>query len=108
MDIKVQLDPEPERQLLHRSDHWPFMQAGIPATGFVFGYRPGSDSEQRYRHWYQVQYHRPQDDLTQPIDWTAAGKFNRFFYALVQTVANAEAPPQWKPGSALAPHAEVK
>ena len=108
LDIAVQLDPEPERQLLRRSDHWPFIQAGIPATGFVFGYRPGTDAERRYRHWYQVQYHRPQDDLTQPMDWAAAGKFNRFFYALVETVANADAPPRWKPGSALAPRAKGK
>ncbi|MFA6230883.1 MAG: M28 family peptidase [Rhodanobacter sp.] len=105
LGIKVQLDPEPERNLLRRADHWPFMQAGIPATGFVFGYRPGSDAEQRYRHWYQVQYHRPQDDLTQPMDWAAAGKFNRFFYGLVAAVANGDAPPRWKPGSPLAPAA---
>jgi Zn-dependent M28 family amino/carboxypeptidase len=103
LGIEVQLDPEPQRQLLRRSDHWPFIQAGIPATGFVFGYRPGSESEQRYRHWYQVQYHRPQDDLSQPMDWTAAGKFNRFFYALVANVANGDAPPKWQPGSPLAP-----
>ena len=98
LGIKLQLDPEPERNLLRRSDHWPFMQAGIPATGFVFGYRPGTDAERRYRHWYQVQYHRPQDDPTQPMDWTAAGKFNRFFYALVETVADGDAAPRWKAG----------
>ena len=105
MDIQVQLDPEPERNLLRRSDHWPFVQAGIPATGFVFGYRPGTDSEESYRHWYQVQYHRPQDDLTQPMDWTAAGKFNRFFYALVAAVADGDAAPQWRAVSPLAPQA---
>lgn len=105
LGIKVQLDPEPERNLLRRADHWPFMQEGIPATGFVFGYRPGTDSEQRYRHWYQVQYHRPQDDLSQPMDWTAAGKFNRFFYGLVAVVANGDSAPRWKPGSSLAPAA---
>jgi len=103
LGIQVQLDPEPERNLLRRADHWPFIEAGIPATDFVFGYRPGTGSEQRYRHWYQVQYHRPQDDLTQPMDWTAAGKFNRFFYALVAAAADADAPPRWKAGSPLAP-----
>ena len=103
MDIQVQLDPEPERGLLRRSDHWPFIQGGIPATGFVFGYRPGTDSEKRYRHWYDVQYHRPQDDLTQPMDWKAAGKFNRFFYALVAAVADGDEAPQWKAGSPLGP-----
>ena len=79
------------------------MQAGIPATGFVFGYAPGSDAEKRYRHWYQVQYHRPQDDLGQPMDWTAAGRFNRFFYDLVGTVGDADCAPHWKQGSPLAP-----
>jgi len=108
MDIQVQRDPEPERNLLRRSDHWPFIQAGIPATGFVFGYRPGTESEKRYRHWYEVQYHRPQDDLNQPMDWTAAGKFNRFFYTLVATVADGDKPPQWKAGSSLAPRATDK
>lgn len=103
LGIEVQLDPEPQRQLLRRSDHWPFIEAGIPATGFVFGYRQGGESEQRYRRWYQVQYHRPQDDLSQPMDWTAAGKFNRFFYALVAQVADGGKPPQWKAGSLLAP-----
>ena len=103
LGIDVQIDPEPERNLLRRADNWPFIEAGIPATGFVFGYRPGSDSEQRYRHWYQVQYHRPQDDLTQPMNWKAATKFNRFFYDLVSAVANADAPPGWEAGSTLAP-----
>ena len=32
MNIAVQHDPEPARNLLRRSDQWPFLQAGIPAT----------------------------------------------------------------------------
>lgn len=31
LGIAVQEDPEPERNLLRRSDNWPFMRAGIPA-----------------------------------------------------------------------------
>lgn len=101
-DVAVQQDPdpEPERNLLRRADHWPFIQAGIPATGFVFGYRPGTDSERRYRAWYETRYHKPQDDIGQPMDWTAAADFNRFFYALVDDVADADAAPAWRPGSA--------
>ncbi|HZU51820.1 MAG TPA: M28 family peptidase [Sphingomicrobium sp.] len=72
LDIAVQKDPEPERNLLQRSDQWPFLQAGIPATAFVFGYRPGSASERIYRQWYRTGYHKPQDDLQQPMDWRAA------------------------------------
>jgi hypothetical protein len=103
MGIRIQPDPEPERNLLQRADHWPFMQAGIPGTGFIFGYEPGTDAERRYREWYQVRYHRPQDDLTQPMDFEAAGKFNRFFYKLAESVADADRKPAWIAGSKLAP-----
>jgi len=95
MAIRIQPDPEPERSLLTRADHWPFMQAGIPGTGFIFGYVPGTEAERRYREWYQVRYHRPQDDLTQPMDFEAAGKFNRFFYKLAESVADADDKPAW-------------
>jgi len=104
LGIEVQRDPEPERNLLQRSDQWPFMQAGIPATAFVFGYRPGSRSEQIYRQWYRTGYHKPQDDLKQPMDFKAAADFNRFFYALVERVANEPRVPSWMPGSKLKPH----
>jgi Zn-dependent M28 family amino/carboxypeptidase len=103
LGIAVQKDPEPERNLLQRSDQWPFLQAGIPATAFVFGYQPGSRSEQIYRQWYRTGYHKPQDDLKQPLDWNTAADFNRFFYELVARVADQGAAPNWKPGSTLRP-----
>jgi hypothetical protein len=101
LGITVQRDPEPERGLLQRTDHWPFLQAGIPATNFVFGYRPGTESERIYRQWYREGYHTPKDDLQQRIDWKAAADFNRFYYALVARVAGQDAAPAWKAGSPL-------
>ena len=88
MAIEIRTDREPERSLIRRADQWPFLQAGIPAISFIFGYDPGTDEERRYREWYQVRYHRPQDDLTQPINFEAAATFNRFFYKLVEAVAD--------------------
>ncbi len=35
-DVKINLNPEGMEKYLERSDHWPFMQAGVPAT-FIFG-----------------------------------------------------------------------
>ena len=101
LGIAVQHDPEPERGLLQRTDHWPFLQAGIPATNFVFGYRPGTESERIYRRWYREGYHTPKDDLQQKIDWKAAADFNRFYYALVARVAGQDAAPAWKARSPL-------
>ena len=103
LGITVQNDPEPERNLLMRSDHWTFLRAGIPAINFVFGFKPGSESERIYRQWYREGYHTPQDDTNQNIDWQAAGLFNRFYYGLVERVAGQETTPGWKPGSKLRP-----
>ena len=102
MGIRIQADPEPERNLLRRSDHYSFMQIGVPSTGFIFGYEKGSPEEAVYRRWYAERYHSPADDLNQPWDPEAAAKFNDFFNKLVVELANASERPQWKPGSAYA------
>ena len=101
MGIELRPDAEPERNLLRRADHYPFLRAGVPAIGFIFGYDAGSDSERRYREWYQGRYHRPQDDLTQPIDFAAATKFNQFFYNLTQAVADLPQRPSFQSGSSF-------
>lgn len=102
MGIRIQPDPEPERNLLRRSDHYSFMQIGVPAVGFIFGYDKGSPDEAVYREWYAKRYHSPLDDLNQPWVPEAAAKFNDFFNKLVETLANANRRPAWKAGSAFA------
>ncbi len=102
MDIKIQEDPEPERNLLRRSDHFSFMQVGVPAVNFVFGYEKGSAAERTYRGWYAERYHSPADDLQQPWVPEAAAKFNAFYAALVKEVANAPERPHWSEGSQFA------
>jgi Zn-dependent M28 family amino/carboxypeptidase len=99
MGIEIREDREPERQLLRRADQYPFLRIHVPAISFIFGYDPGTDAEKRYREWYEVRYHRPQDDLTQPMDFMAAGKFNVFFYRLVESIANTAARPSILPDS---------
>jgi Zn-dependent M28 family amino/carboxypeptidase len=99
MDIRIQPDPEPLRNLLQRSDNWNFIQSGIPAISFIFGFEKGSTEEGVYRRWYADRYHTPLDDLEQPWDPAAAAKFNTFFGKL----ANAPERPRWKQGSAIAP-----
>lgn len=103
MGIEIRPDLEPERNLNQRTDHFPFLRMGVPATNFVFGFDPGTEAERRYREWYQVRYHRPQDDMSQPIDWGAARDMNTFFYRLVEDVAQDNVRPGFLPGSAWAP-----
>jgi hypothetical protein len=74
----------------------------VPATGFIFGYVPGTPDEAAYREWYARRYHTPLDDLEQPWVPEAAARFNNFFNRLVDTLADSPTRPQWKPGSAFA------
>ncbi len=97
MGVDVRADLEPERGMIGRTDASPFLKSGIPGVSFMFGYDPGSEAEGRYRLWYRTRYHKPADDITQPIDFKAASDFNRFFYALTQRVADAVDPPRLAP-----------
>jgi hypothetical protein len=103
MGIRIQDDDEPSRGLFRRSDQYNFIRQGIPGVAFIFGYEKGSPEEAVYRKWYAERYHRPSDDINQPIDFAAAAKFNLFFSRLVDSVANADRKPAWKPGSQYAP-----
>jgi hypothetical protein len=102
LHIQIRADAEPERNLLRRADQYPFLTMHVPAISFIFGYDPDTDAEKRYREWYQIRYHRPQDDLTQPMDFAAAAKFNTFFYRLVETIADAPVRPAIYPASPFA------
>lgn len=103
MGIELRRDMEPERNLNQRTDHFPFLRIGVPALNFVFAFDPGSDAEVKYREWYQSRYHRPQDDMGQPMDWDAARDMNLFFYRLTEDVADDPVRPGFVAGSPWAP-----
>ena len=102
--IEIRPDLEPERSLFRRADNYNFVRIGVPIASFIFGYDKGSPEEITYRDWYARRYHKPQDDIHTPIDWNAAGRFNRFYTALALAIANAPTRPRWLPSSAYSPH----
>jgi hypothetical protein len=65
----------------------------------AFGTVRGSPEEEALRKWNAERYHAPSDDLNQPVDKEAAGKFNDLVARLMERVANADARPSWKPNS---------
>ncbi len=105
MGIEVRPDREPDRNLLQRTDHWPFMQRGVPAVSFLFGFDYDTDAHAKYKDWYENRYHAPQDDMSTPIDFGAQAKFHRFYFALTEAVANAETKPAWLENSRYRPKA---
>ena len=103
MKIEIRPDHETDRGLMQRADHWSFLQAGVPATSFLFAYDKNTEAERRFREWYNIRYHRPQDDMSQPIDFQAAAKFNQFFYRLTEAVSDLPVRPSFLPASSLKP-----
>ena len=99
MGITPRPDLEPVRGMITRTDASPFLGIGVPAIAFMFGYDPGSPEEARFRTWYRTRYHKPQDDIGQPIDFAAALAFNRFFDALTAHVADAPQRPAMVPAA---------
>jgi Zn-dependent M28 family amino/carboxypeptidase len=93
--VQVQIDQEPAENRFIRSDQYSFIRRGIPSLAFKFGYQPGSPDETTRKNWVRDRYHKPSDDLTQPVDTAAAAKFDRIILRLMETVANDPARPQW-------------
>jgi len=97
--LKVQADPEPDRNVFIRSDQYSFIRQGVPSLFFGFGYEPGSPEEKLHRDWRKNRYHAPSDDLAQPVNKVAAAQFSYLLMALTERVTNAPVPPTWKADS---------
>jgi Zn-dependent M28 family amino/carboxypeptidase len=97
--VEVVPDRFPDRNAFIRSDQYSFIRQGIPALAFSFGAAPGSPEEKMRKDWLTNRYHAPSDDVDQPVDLAAAGKFNQIILTLVERVADDQARPAWKPTS---------
>ncbi len=97
--IEIATDPEPDRNSFIRTDQYSFVQAGIPALAMKFGWTAGSPEYKTWRAWLAERYHSTQDNLTQPIDLSAAAQFNSFFGDLATHVADDPTRPHYLPNS---------
>jgi Zn-dependent M28 family amino/carboxypeptidase len=94
--VAVQPDPEPLRNSFIRSDQYSFIRQGIPAVAMGVGFKPGSPEAAVAKKWLTERYHAPSDDLNQPVDLAAAGKFEDIVQGLTVLVANNPQRPDWK------------
>jgi len=99
LDVEVQDDPEPQRNVFIRSDQYSFIRRGVPSLMLAFGNRKGSKEAEIAKQWLTNRYHAPSDDLNQPVDRKAAGQYNRLMMTLAEAVANNPERPKWKADS---------
>jgi len=93
--VQVQADPQPLRNSFIRSDQYSFIRQGIPSVAMKIGFTLGSPEEVAEKKWLTERYHAPSDDLNQPVDLLAAGKFEDVVQALTIEVADHPQRPLW-------------
>lgn len=91
------------RGAFFRSDHFPFVRAGVPAlsieAGSDFTGRPSGWAEAQRREYTATRYHQPQDELLPWFSMDGALQQLRVVLRVAVTVANTPAHPSWNPGS---------
>lgn len=96
-------DAEPEKGFYYRSDHFNFAKQGVPALdpdeGIEYLGKP-ADFGPRVRNDYtEHDYHQPSDVVKPTWDLSGAREDLKIFFAVGYRVANADAFPEWRPGS---------
>jgi len=94
--IALSGDPMPEEGLFTRSDHYRFVEQGVPSVFLMTGFQNGG--EKGFKDFLATHYHKPSDDLSLPIDYVAAAKFALVNYEIARELADAKDRPVWKTG----------
>ncbi len=103
MGREVLPDPEPEKGFFYRSDHFEFAKEGVPALyvdeGTRFVGKPEGYGDEKRDEYTSRDYHKPSDEVKP--DWDLAGAVDdfRLLFLVGNAVAEADAWPEWKPGT---------
>jgi hypothetical protein len=101
LGVTVQTDPQPLRNRFIRSDQYSFVRSGVPALALKIGFLPDSPEAEIEKKWFAERYHAVGDDLAQPVDLAAMGKYSELLQRLTVRVANRNVAPAWNRSSAF-------
>ncbi len=96
MGIAVGPDPMPEQTIFVRSDHYQFVRGGVPAILLFTGYANGGKA--KWDEFFAKTYHKPNDDMAQPINWNAGARYAKLNYEISRILADADQRPLWYRG----------
>lgn len=94
--LQVVPDPAPEEMFFVRSDHYSFVQSGIPAVSVDTG--PGGEGAAAQKKFLATDYHKPSDQIDLPFNWESASRFMRVNYAAARALADGADRPRWNKG----------
>lgn len=101
--ISVIPDPQPDEKVFLRSDHYSFVERGVPALMLLGA--PAGDKEiwlKRIKDWEKVDYHQPGDTIQPNWAWEGAETVAEVMGILGWQIAEADAMPSWLPSSRFA------
>ncbi len=96
MDVALIPDPIPQMSIFTRSDHYRFVQQGVPSVFLFLGF--GNGGEAAFNDFMAKRYHRPGDDLSQELDFEQGARFAKLNALVAEAVANADERPTWNEG----------
>jgi Zn-dependent M28 family amino/carboxypeptidase len=102
-DRTVRPDPEPEKGMYYRSDHFNFAKQGVPALdpdeGVDYAGKPANYGQKVRDEYTNNRYHSPKDVITPEWDLSGAAEDLKLLLAVGYRVAQADKFPEWKPGN---------
>lgn len=96
MGLTLSPDPMPAETIFVRSDHYRFVQQGVPAVFLATGYANGG--EKAWGNFLGGNYHHSGDDMNQPIDWAAGARFAEANWRVTRAMADGTVAPKWYKG----------
>ncbi|HEX8655681.1 MAG TPA: M28 family metallopeptidase [Allosphingosinicella sp.] len=95
LGIALVPDAFPNRNAFIRSDQYAFIEQGVPAAAFRFGFAAGTPEAEIDRVWRLNHYHAPSDDGSQPVFREDEIRLHDFIAAVALRIANADSRPRW-------------
>ena len=98
MEIKVVPDPVPDEKVFYRSDHYSFVERGVPAL--MLKGAPEGDIQvamKRMKEWQKTDYHQPGDTIQPNWAWEGAETVAEVMGILGWRISETEKMPEWLP-----------
>jgi len=96
MNVKLSPDPMPDEGIFTRSDHYRFVEQGVPAVFLITGFANGGEAA--FTDFMAKHYHKPSDDMTLPIRFDVGAKFAKLNYEITRELAETPVKPSWNKG----------
>lgn len=95
-DVTVIPDPMPDEKVFYRSDHYSFVERGVPALMLLGA--PAGDKEvwmKRIKDWEKTDYHQPGDTIQPTWAWEGAETVAEVMGILGWRISESPTMPNW-------------